>query len=465
MRKIKRNYRRIIMKKLFALMLALVMVLSLVACGGGKGGKVEKGSNKTASGESDKDVMIDIWTIWANDNKRIVWWEGKAAEFAAQYEAETGISVEIGFFNQSGYNGVAEKLTAGTVSGTLPVMSMCEEQQMIQFKAIAEDQSKYVSKAVIDDYVDGLMVSCIWDGVVRAFPCGRSYTMMAINLDVLAATGYTVDDLATWDGLRAACKKAAELGYNGWALTWDSDGWYWETHLYAEGGQIASDDTKKITFMDNNVGAIYMQEVKEMVAEGSALNLYGVVEDPDDGFKELLATNQLLAYQCSCTSYVSLQTMAEEAGISVNKDIIYMMDLPAGKTTGQKSVTTGGSNWFITTAGTETQKQVAGKFIEFLAQPANAAGWNQASGYVCITKGGLASDEYKAIVGDDPNFQRINEGLQYAHARATTPYWREMYTYMNDFFWDFGANSDKYDPVAYMQELADYCQKIIDDAQ
>lgn len=451
------------MKKLFALLLAVVMMMSLVACGGG-GGKVEKGSNKTASGESDKDVMVDIWTIWANDNKRIVWWEEQAKAFAAEYEEKTGISVEIGFFNQSGYNGVAEKLTAGAVSGVLPVMSMCEEQQMIQFKAIAEDQSKYVSKELIDDYIDGLMVSCTWDGVVRSFPCGRSYPGLYVNADILAETGYTLDDLSTWDGVRAACQKAKSLGYEGISMEWDSDLWIFESMLYSEGGEIASPDGKTITFAEK--GDVYLKLVQEMLAEGSAIDLYGKVEDVGNAFAEMITSNKLLCRIASCTSYATMKYQAEEAGVSLNaSEVMTFIPFPEGMTTGKRSHTTGGSNWFITTAGNETQKKVAGAFLEYLGDPTRIAQWNEVSGYVCITESGLASDYYKNLVGDDPNYQRVNDGLQYAHTRATTPQWREIYTALNDYMWDFSANSASYDVDTMLQEWTAIAQKIVDDAQ
>ena len=75
------------MKKFLALLLALCMALSLVACGGGDTSSEEapatddkgivEGSNKSASGETDKDVYIDFWGVWANDNYRVrVLWPG-----------------------------------------------------------------------------------------------------------------------------------------------------------------------------------------------------------------------------------------------------------------------------------------------------------------------------------------------------------------------------------------------------
>ena len=70
------------MKKLFALLLTLCMVLSLAACGGSSSSSsaeaptndkgVVEGSNKSTSGQADTDVYIDMWGVWANDNYRAI---------------------------------------------------------------------------------------------------------------------------------------------------------------------------------------------------------------------------------------------------------------------------------------------------------------------------------------------------------------------------------------------------------
>ena len=144
------------MKKFLAMLLALCMALSLVACGGSSSSSTEapatddkgivEGSNKSASGETDKDVYIDFWGVWANDNYRAVYWQEKAAEFCEKYEAETGISVQFEYFGQGGYGAVSEKLAGGSVTKELPVISQVEEQATARFYPLAADLSNYLSE-------------------------------------------------------------------------------------------------------------------------------------------------------------------------------------------------------------------------------------------------------------------------------------------------------------------------------
>ena len=183
------------MKKFLALVLALIMALSLVACGnqqaadpGADENGVVEGSNKSASGETDKDVYIDFWGVWANDNYRAMFWQEKAAEFCEKYEAETGISVEIEYVGQGGsYAQLSEKLAAGGVSQTLPVISQVEEQATARFYPLAVDLTQYLSEDVMNNYLDGLMVSCTQNGTKVAVPAGRSYIVTCVNKDLLEA--------------------------------------------------------------------------------------------------------------------------------------------------------------------------------------------------------------------------------------------------------------------------------------
>ena len=84
------------MKKFLVVLLCVVMALSAVMA-------VSAQDNKSASGSTDKDVYIDMWGIWGNDNYRAMYWQEKAAEFCEKYEAETGISVQFEYFGQGGY--------------------------------------------------------------------------------------------------------------------------------------------------------------------------------------------------------------------------------------------------------------------------------------------------------------------------------------------------------------------------
>ena len=465
------------MKKALSFFATIVLALSLVACGSENssasaskesGSKnvtgsasvesVEEGSNKSASGESDTDVYVDIYGVYAQDNIRAQFVQEKADEYAKQYEEETGISVKIEYVDQGGYDGVAEKLTVGAVSGELPVIGQIEESFLPQFYSIATDLSGYFEQDVIDNYLDGLMVSGYHEDTLYAVPGGRSYVVLYVNKDLVEQAGHTVDEIKTWDDFHAVAADIAALGddIEGYGVFWDTDCWMWESVLYSNGGNVTSDDGAEVTFQKD--GAVFLQLVKDMLADGSAYSAYcEAATGVDSVYTEKFLQGKLGMMLTSCTTYGSMKNLIETEGYEpVN---ICIIDQPAG--TDGNSVVTGGSNYIICNKATEAQKKVAAGFLTYLSSDENQAEWNLKSGYLATTESVYESEYYEENA-KDPNLVQIAEGVQYAHKRPQTKYWREMYTYMVEYLEDFAMNPEKYDCNELVNDMAEYCQGIID---
>lgn len=466
------------MKKFLALFLALIMALSLVACGGEKApaepatndNGVVAGSNKSASGESDKDVYIDFWGVWANDNYRAMFWQEKAAEFCEKYEAETGISVEIEYVGQGGsYAQLSEKLAAGAVTKTLPVISQVEEQATARFYPLAVDLKQYLAPEVVDNYLPGLMVSCNQQGTMVAVPAGRSYIVTCVNKTLLEAAGHSVDELAdwTWADYAEIARDMAAVGDDvyGCATYWDEDAWPWESALYSNGGSIDNDDGTEIVFTaDQGVKIIdlHVGLMNEGV-EYSGYNEKGP-DEIEDAFYPLWAEGRLGMYTGSITMYKSgLKFRDGYEGAAADFDVVVAKQ-PAGDA--GFSVVTGGSNMMIMNTATETQKKVAAAYFEFLAEDENCAGWNQTSGYMAFTKSVKDAPAFKETTDADPNLLNIYQFVEDAHARPTTPSWQEMYlnVLMPDLVKvsqkpaDFGPDATK----AMVEGWITACQEILD---
>lgn len=466
------------MKKALVFLTAVAMSLPLVACGSQdatssaskeseqknlstSAESVEEGSNKSASGESDTDVYVDIYGVYGQDDIRAQFIQEKANEYAKQYEEETGISAKIEYVSQDGYDGVAEKLTAGAVSNELPVIGQIEESFLPQFYPIASDLSNYLDQDVIDNYLDGLMVSTYYDDTLYAVPGGRSYPVLYVNKDLVEQSGYTVDEIKTWDDFHTVASAIAALGddIEGYGVFWDTDCWMWESALYSNGGSVTSDDGTEVTFQKDGAGAVFPQLVKDMLADGSAYSAYGeTASSPEDVYEEKFLKGKLGMLFTSCTTYGGLKNLIETEGYEpVN---IVITDQPAG--TDGNSVTTGGSNFIICNKATESQKKVAAGFLAYFSSDENQAGWNMKSGYLATTKSVYDSEYYKENA-KDPNLVQIAEGVKYAHKRPQTKHWREMYTYMVQYLEDFAMHPDKYDCNELINNMAEYCQGIIKD--
>ena len=456
------------MKKFLAMILALVMALSLVACGGG--GSDAK-DNVGASGETDKDVYIDFWGVWAQDNYRAMYWQEKAEEFAAAYEAETGTSVCIEYYGQGSYGELSEKLAAGSASGQLPVISQVEEQATARFYPLAADLSTLLKKETIDDYLDGLLVSCTQQGKLVAVPAGRSYIVATVNKTLLEQAGHSVEELEdwTWEDMHQIAKDISALGdgYYGHAQYWDEDAWPWESAVYSNGGSIDNEDGTKVVFDEASATPILDLAV-EMMLDGSSYSGYtdfAPGDVGDSGFYPIWAEGKLGMYIGSITMYkTGMKHRDAEPG---NDFEIVVAKQPAGKA--GFSVVTGGSNMMIMNSATDKQKEVAAAYFEYLAKPENVAGWNATSGYMAFTESVENDPAFAATTAADPNLLNIYKFVEDAHARPTTPYWQDMYlNVLMHGLVDLSQNPSNYathdKTAALVAQWAKDCQKILDDA-
>ena len=451
------------MKKFLVVLLCFVMALTAVM-------GVAAQDNKSASGSTDKDVYIDFWGVWSQDNYRAMYWQEKAAEFCEKYEAETGTSVQFEYFGQGSYAKLSEKLAAGAVTKELPVISQVEEQATARFYPLAADLSTLLTPEDIDNYLDGLLVSCMQHGKLVAVPAGRSYIVASVNKTLLEQAGHTVDELEnwTWEDMHQIAKDISALGDDiyGHAQYWDEDAWPWESAVYSNGGSIDNEDGTEIIF-NAETGAPILDLYAEMMTDGSSISYYNDFDylDITDGFYDLWAQGKLGMYIGSITMYKSGMKFRDNYEGHADFDIVVAKQ-PAGKA--GFSVVTGGSNMMIMDSATDLQKKVAAAFFEYLAEPANVAGWNATSGYMAFTDSVIDDPSFKATTDADPNLLNIYHFVEDAHARPATPFWQDMYS--NVIIQDlvkFSQNPADYtDPAAtaaMVERWAEECQEILDE--
>ena len=463
------------MKKVLALILALLMVLPMVACGDKGGADVDEngvvaGSNKSASGETDKDVYIDMWGTYADDNYRAQWLVEKGAEFAAAYEAETGISVEVAYFSQNDYGGCATKLAAGVSGGALPVLCQISSQQCPVFEPLCDDLTKYMSAEGVANYLDGLLVGCEKDGKVFAAPGGRSTSCYIVNLDLVEQAGYTKADVETWDWdkFHEIMLAISKLGddIEGCGLWWDTDAWMWESALYANGGSVDNADATEIVFAQDGNGAQFLDLAAEMMDDGSMYSVYDNYAPSEIGnaLNTKFVEGTLGCRMASITNYGGIKKLATEAGKEMN---IFMAIQPAGD--GGFSVVTGGNNFLFLNNSTETQKKVAAAYLEYIAQPENDLEWNKLSSYMAVNEKTYETEEFKQMLAEDPNYAQISVIANNAHARPATLNWAEMRKYLMDGLVAWSQDYASYKAAnggttqAVVEMWADHCQKILDE--
>ena len=425
---------------------------------------VDEGSNESASGSTDKDVYVDMWGAFPDDNANAEWVKERMAEYEKIYEEETGISLCMEYVAQDNwYNGVAEKLTAGAASKLLPVMATLEDSYTGAFYPICTDLAPYLGQEVIDNYTDGLLVSCYYDDTLYAVPFGKSCIIFYANQDLVEQVGWKLEDIDTWDDMHQCALAISQLGddYEGYVFYWDTDAWGFESALYSNGGNFDNEDGTKITFADDGVGAIYIQLLKDMLADGSAWNTYDYsIEDQWGTAFGKFMDQKLGFYMCSSSMNGAIRNAFEEG--TYERFNAQPIPQPAGL--GGHSMVTGGSNLMVSNTATEAQKQAAAGFIKYIASDENAVSFTKVSGYFVNTKSALESEYMDELIERDPTVVPLMSIMQYAHKRPTTPYFREMHSYLTEQFIKFSNEAADSDPEALVNEWAAYCQQILDEA-
>ena len=208
------------MKKLFALLLAVVMVISMAACGGNENPDPTEDKlpteDKTPVTEKS-DVELTYWSMWNST-------EGQAkiiTEAAEAYEAATGIHINLEFKGRDIKNLIGPALDAGEKIDFFDTDYMMLVQQNKKYladlteMAAAADYEKHIMPVLAQNAKE-------WgDGVLMAMPYQPYTTGVWYNQDMFDAAGIT-EAPVTWTEFLDVCQKLKDSGVN--AITCNSDG-------------------------------------------------------------------------------------------------------------------------------------------------------------------------------------------------------------------------------------------------
>lgn len=193
------------MKKFLALILALVMVLGLVACGGGSGDEAE----------GDKVTLNVIAAQYGT--KTADWWVGFEKDFEAANE-NIDLVVDVVSWNDI-YTVVNTRIANGEAPDILNI-DVFADYQADGMLLPAKD---YVSEETYAKMYPAFLDQSVVDGTVWAVPDLASARAMYYNKDLLDAAGVAVP--TTWDELTAACEalKAANADVYPWGIDMTTD--------------------------------------------------------------------------------------------------------------------------------------------------------------------------------------------------------------------------------------------------
>ena len=187
------------MKKIIAMLLVLVMVLSLCACGA-------------------KDENITLNVIAAQyGTKTADWWKGFEADFEA---ANEGIDLVI---DVPSWNDIYTVVNTRIANNEAPDILNIDVFADYQADGLLLPAQDYVSDATYAKFYPQFLEQSIVDGTVWAVPDLASARALYYNADILAAAGVEVP--TTWAELKAACEaiKAYDADIYPWGVDMTTD--------------------------------------------------------------------------------------------------------------------------------------------------------------------------------------------------------------------------------------------------
>ena len=193
------------MKKVIALLLALVMVFGLVACG-------EKApADDAATGTTVTVIAAQYGTQTAD------WWKGFEANFEA---ANEGIDLVVDVVS---WNDIYTVVNTRVANGEAPDLLNIDVFADYQADGLLLPAEEWVSEATYAKFFDSFLAESVVDGTVWAVPDLASARALYYNADILAAAGVEVP--TTWDELTAACEaiKAYDANIYPWGVDMTTD--------------------------------------------------------------------------------------------------------------------------------------------------------------------------------------------------------------------------------------------------
>ena len=248
------------MKKLIALALALVMCLTLVACGGSSSSGGDNSGDATAASSDGLTV-----TIWDNNQKDGI------EQICADWTATSGIPVTVQVVDWDNYWTLLE---AGVSGGQMPDVFWMHSNtaQMYMENDVLLKLNDYIDaddSIDMSKYYDGIVsLYTRSDGNIYALPKDHDTIALLYNKAIFDQFGvaYPTDDWS-WNDVYEAAKTITEASGGdiyGYAVNTSNnqDGWY--NFVYDYGAQVITDDHKGTT-IGSDAGKAGMEMCRQIL--------------------------------------------------------------------------------------------------------------------------------------------------------------------------------------------------------
>ena len=386
------------MKKIIAMLLVLVMVLGLAACGG-------SGANTGVSEEITKlytkpteQVHLTVW--YAVSGVTAEKFEALVNEYVA---ANPNVTVELSYAGS--YADAANKISANLLTNTAPDVALISAAPLY-----TGDRGDFTLEGLIQDPAfnakgisDGVWDYAEFAGRVCALPYGISVPVLFYNKEIVAkiAPDIETNPPKTWDELYALAEKAVKEGgaINGFDV--NDVPWLFKTMLAQNGNSIIEVDGTDVKPIYNNEKALEVGQFWQK------LTANGLMPVDQHG-------NADKTFQAGQTAFL-VSSSIRLARWGGNPEIADFGCLPM-PTFGQNSVALGGNHLVLFPNGDDAKGAAAWDLLKFLMSEEKHTEFALETGYLPIYSSAMESDYVKNFIAEDARRQVVIDYMANAWA-------------------------------------------------
>ncbi|MFA9380487.1 MAG: ABC transporter substrate-binding protein [Acetanaerobacterium sp.] len=405
------------MKKLLALFSCAAMLLTLASCASPAAptssvdapeqASSEAPSSESASKVSTQGTTISFWYCYTDKVQENN--ENLTKEFNETAGKDMGITVTAEY--QGDYAAMAQKLKAAFVAGTAPAVTVMDTSMLQPFalSSVLQPLDSYIDRDKVDmgDFQPAFLTDSEFNGKTYSLPYLRSTPILYLNTTLLTQAGLDPKGPATWDELATYAKTINEKTGK-YGLDFFADTWLFQSLMMAEGSSTYNDDATA-----TNINSDAAKKIITTITDMS-----------DNGSTHLLANSQSsnliadISNQNCAMWFYSTGGLTTFIGLGQqNQFDVSVTAMPKGI---QNACPTGGANLVMTSKLTDTEKESAWQFINWMTQKSQTIQASTTTGYLPSRISAANDPSMQALYQEMPQFKVAIDQLSNAGGRTVS---------------------------------------------
>ena len=253
------------------------------------------------------------------------------------------------------------------------------------------------------------------DGKQYAMPFNVSTPMLYYNKDVFEAAGLDPETPpTTYDEVLEDAKKIVESGAAPVGYSQAIYGWFFEQQLAGLGVTYGNNDngrTEAVTAVDfdSNGGGLKVFDMWKKLYDSGYFEDYGTT-----------TADTQTAFFSGQVGMIIESTAILKNAVDSSPFEVGTGYLPRIEQNDEGGVIIGGGSLWLTDTGNEANEDAAWKFIEYITTPDVQAKWSMGTGYFAINEKAYETDDMKAYLKENPNFETAINQLKDSPVNCNT---------------------------------------------